>query len=84
MTELGHFPFSRMRRNRASDFRRRLVAEHALSVNDLIYPMFVLEGQQQRETVASMPGVERLSIDLLVKECEALVELGIPMVAILF
>ena len=82
MTELGHFPFSRMRRNRASDFRRRLVAEHALSVNDLIYPMFVLEGQQQRETVASMPGVERLSIDLLVKECEALVELGIPMVAI--
>lgn len=82
MTELGHFPFSRMRRNRASDFRRRLVAEHALSVNDLIYPMFVLEGQQQRETVASMPGVERLSIDLLVKECEELVELGIPMVAI--
>ncbi|MBT42287.1 MAG: porphobilinogen synthase [Idiomarina sp.] len=82
MTELGHFPFSRMRRNRASDFRRRLVAEHSLSVNDLIYPMFVLEGQQQRETVASMPGVERLSIDLLVKECEALVELGIPMVAI--
>jgi len=71
-----------MRRNRASDFRRRLVAEHALSVNDLIYPMFVLEGQQQRETVASMPGVERLSIDLLVKECEELVELGIPMVAI--
>ncbi|TDP37592.1 porphobilinogen synthase [Idiomarina aquatica] len=82
MTELGHFPFSRMRRNRASDFRRRLVAEHALSVNDFIYPMFVLEGQQQRETVASMPGVERLSIDLLVKECEELVELGIPMVAI--
>ena len=82
MTELGHFPFSRMRRNRASDFRRRLVAEHSLSVNDLIYPMFVLEGQQQRETVASMPGVERLSIDLLVKECEELVELGIPMVAI--
>lgn len=82
MTEIGQFPFSRMRRNRASDFRRRLVAEHSLSVNDLIYPVFVLEGEKQRETVASMPGVERLSIDLLVKECEQLVTLGVPMVAL--
>ena len=82
MTELGQFPFTRMRRNRVSDFRRRLVAEHSLSVNDLIYPVFVLEGEQQRETVASMPGVERLSIDLLVNECQSLVALGVPMVAI--
>lgn len=53
-----------------------------MSVNDLIYPVFVLEGQNQRETVDSMPGVERLSIDLLVTECQRLVELGIPMVAL--
>ena len=82
MTESGQFPNSRMRRNRFTDFRRRLVAESSLSVDDLIYPMFVLEGEQQRQNVASMPGVERLSIDLLVEECQQLVELGIPMVAL--
>lgn len=82
MTELGKFPMTRMRRNRATDFRRRLVAETSVSVNDLIYPMFVVEGEQQRQQVASMPGVERLSIDLLVASCRELVELGVPMVAL--
>lgn len=82
MTNEGAFPKRRLRRLRRSDFSRRLVAENQLSVNDLIYPVFVLEGQNQRETVDSMPGVERLSIDLLVAECHRLVELGIPMVAL--
>jgi porphobilinogen synthase len=71
-----------MRRNRVSDFRRRLVAENSLTVNDLIYPVFVLEGEQQREAVPSMPGVERKSIDLLLDECAELVELGVPLVAL--
>lgn len=82
MTKLGQFPYSRMRRNRASDFRRRLVSEHQVTVDDLIFPVFVLEGELQCEPVSSMPGVERLSIDLLVEECKTLVELGIPMVAL--
>lgn len=82
MSDFGQFPSSRMRRNRATNFRRRLVAETQLSVNDLIFPMFVVEGQQQRQTVASMPGVERFSIDLLLAECAELVRLGIPMVAL--
>ena len=82
MTNEGAFPKRRLRRLRRSDFSRRLVAENQLSVNDLIYPVFVLEGQNERETVDSMPGVERLSIDLLVAECQRLVELGIPMVAL--
>ncbi|ASG64868.1 delta-aminolevulinic acid dehydratase [Idiomarina piscisalsi] len=82
MTNEGSFPKRRLRRLRRSAFSRRLVSENQLSVNDLIYPVFVLEGQNQRETVDSMPGVERLSIDLLVAECKRLVELGIPMVAL--
>ncbi|RUO73698.1 porphobilinogen synthase [Idiomarina seosinensis] len=82
MSDFGQFPSSRMRRNRATDFRRRLVAENQLSVNDLIFPMFVVDGQQQRQAVASMPGVERLSIDLLLAECAELVRLGIPMIAL--
>ncbi len=71
-----------MRRLRKQDFTRRLMAENSLSVNDLIYPMFVLEGDNQKELVPSMPGVERLSIDLLVKEAHELAELGIPAIAI--
>ena len=82
MSTNGNFPRTRMRRNRVSDFRRRLVAENSLTVNDLIYPVFVLEGEQQREAVPSMPGVERKSIDLLLDECAELVELGIPLVAL--
>lgn len=62
------FPNSRLRRVRRDDFSRRLVRETQLSVNDLICPVFVLEGSGQREAVASMPGVERFSIDLLLEE----------------
>ena len=78
----GQYPARRLRRMRSDDFSRRLMAENQLSVNDLIYPVFVLEGQQQTETVASMPGVERKSIDLLLTECEELVALGIPAIAL--
>lgn len=76
------FPLIRMRRMRKDDFSRRLMRESVLTTNDLIYPVFVLEGTNQREEVASMPGVERLSIDLLVKEAKSWFALGIPMVAI--
>ncbi|GHF89768.1 porphobilinogen synthase [Thalassotalea marina] len=78
----GQFPARRMRRMRRDDFSRRLMAEHQLTVNDLIYPVFVLEGENQREAVASMPGVERKSIDLLLEEAQELVDLGIPAIAI--
>ncbi|WP_417441599.1 porphobilinogen synthase [Idiomarina sp.] len=82
MTNQGTFPGRRLRRLRRHDFSRRLVAENQLSVDDLIYPMFVLEGENQREQVSSMSGVDRVSIDLLLQECAQLVELGIPMVAL--
>ncbi|AKH68567.1 delta-aminolevulinic acid dehydratase [Spongiibacter sp. IMCC21906] len=78
----GSFPATRMRRMRASDFSRRLMRENALTVDDLIYPMFVCEGKENRQTIASMPGIERLSIDLLVKEAKLLVSLGIPAIAL--
>ncbi|MFK8042314.1 porphobilinogen synthase [Congregibacter sp.] len=78
----GAFPHTRMRRLRASDFARRLVRENALSPNDFIYPVFVLEGENQREAVPSMPGVERLSIDLLVELAGEMVSLGIPAIAL--
>lgn len=71
-----------MRRMRRDNFSRRLMRESHLTADDLIYPMFILEGENQREAVPSMPGVERVSIDLLLKEAEELVELGIPMVAL--
>jgi porphobilinogen synthase len=67
---------------RRDDFSRRLMREHRLSAEDLIYPLFVLEGESRREPVASMPGVERLSIDLLIEECRAAHALGIPAVAL--
>jgi porphobilinogen synthase len=76
------FPANRPRRLRHDDFTRRLVREHALSVNDLIYPVFVLEGKNRREAVASMPGVERLSLDLLLPVAEQCVKLGIPVMAL--
>lgn len=76
------FPATRMRRLRSSNASRTLVAEHSLQVSDLIYPVFVLEGKNRREAVPSMPGVERLSIDLLIKEAEQCAELGIPAMAI--
>ncbi|MBO2647180.1 porphobilinogen synthase [Shewanella algae] len=76
------YPQRRMRRMRKHEFSRRLMAENQLTVNDLIYPMFVLEGNKRTESVASMPGVERYSIDLLLKEAEEMVELGIPLIAL--
>jgi porphobilinogen synthase len=77
-----YFPASRPRRMREQDFCRRLMAEHKLTVDDLIYPMFILEGEQQRESIASMPGIERLSLDLLLEEAKELVALGIPAIAL--
>lgn len=82
MNNTSNFPWLRMRRMRRDDFSRRLMRETELSAADLIYPMFVLEGENQREAVPSMPGVERLSIDLLVEEARTCVELGIPLLAI--
>ena len=76
------FPLSRPRRLRRDDFTRRLVREHALTVNDLIYPVFVLEGEKRRESVASMPGVDRVSLDLLLHVAEECVQLGIPVMAL--
>jgi porphobilinogen synthase len=76
------FPANRPRRLRRDDFTRRLVREHALTANDLIYPVFVLEGKNRREAVGSMPGVERLSLDLLLPIAEQCVTLGIPVMAL--
>lgn len=76
------FPETRLRRMRRDDFSRRLMRETQLTTDSLIYPMFVLEGHQEREKIASMPGIERLSIDLLVAEVKHLYKLGIPAVAL--
>lgn len=76
------YPHSRPRRNRRDDFSRRLVREHRLSVDDLIYPLFVIEGAGTREAIASMPAIERFSIDELVQEARELAALGIPAVAL--
>ena len=76
------FPITRMRRMRTDEFSRRLMRENVLTTNDLILPMFVIEGQNKREPVQSMPGVERLTIDLLVAEAKEVFELGIPMIAL--
>lgn len=76
------FPLNRMRRLRQSQSLRTMVAESSLTPSDLIYPMFVLEGKNRTEQVSSMPGIERMSIDLLLKQAEELAELGIPAVAL--
>ena len=76
------FPETRMRRMRRDDFSRRLMRENSVSIDDLIYPMFVLEGHQEREAVKSMPGIDRLSIDLMVEEVRHLAKLGLPAVAL--
>ncbi len=78
----GSFPNARMRRMRRDDFSRRLMRENVLTVNDLIYPVFVIEGENKREEITSMPDVERLTIDLLVKEAQEAFELGIPAMAL--
>ncbi|MBX9872400.1 MAG: porphobilinogen synthase [Burkholderiaceae bacterium] len=81
-TPYAPYPMGRPRRLRRDDYTRNLVREHALSVHDLIYPVFVLDGQQRREAVGSMPGVERLSLDLLLPVAEECVKLGIPVMAL--
>ena len=78
----GGYPFTRMRRMRRDDFSRRLMRETHLTPDDLIYPVFVLEGENQREPVASMPGIERMSIDLLVREAKEIAALGVPAMAL--
>lgn len=77
-----YFPVTRMRRNRSDDFVRRMVRENRVTVDDLIYPVFVLGGNNEREAIPSMPGIERLSIDLLVKEAKLLADLGVPAMAL--
>src|SRR5210317_1210514 len=79
---LGQFPLIRMRRGRRSSALRRLAAENTLSVDDLIYPVFVLEGKNRVEDVPSMPGISRKSIDRLLLELTEAHELGIPAVAL--
>jgi len=81
-TGMRSAPSTRMRRMRRDNFSRRLMRESVLTTNDLIYPMFVIEGINKRESVASMPGIERVSIDLLLKEASEIVSLGIPAIAL--
>src|SRR5690348_11848633 len=76
------FPATRMRRLRRHEWTRRLVAEATLSPADFIWPLFVIEGEKKREPVASMPGVDRLSIDQAVVVAEEAAKLGIPVVAL--
>lgn len=78
----GGFPLIRMRRNRSDAWTRRLVRETTLSADDLIWPLFVLDGQGMRQPVASMPGVERLSQDFIVQAAREAVALGIPAIAV--
>ncbi len=76
------FPDLRMRRMRFQSFSRRLMRENTVSVDDLIYPLFVIDGQNKKETIPSMPGIERLSIDFLLEEAHTLTQLGIPAIAL--
>lgn len=76
------FPNTRLRRTRSTEFMRRLVRENALSTDDLIYPMFVIEGQNRRDPIDAMPGIERYSIDQLVTEAADAYHLGIPAIAL--
>ena len=82
MATFAPFPSGRPRRLRRDSFTRNLVREHALTVHDLIYPVFVVDGERQRQPVLSMPGVERLSLDLLLPVAQQCVELGIPVMAL--
>ncbi|MDH4181742.1 MAG: porphobilinogen synthase, partial [Betaproteobacteria bacterium] len=78
----SRFPARRPRRMRRDDFSRRLAREHRLTADDLIYPVFVLDGKKREEPVASLPGVTRKSVDLLLHEAEACAKLGIPALAL--
>src|SRR5215212_10119608 len=79
---LGAFPQVRMRRMRRDDFSRRLMREHALTTDDLIYPVFVIDGKGRTEAVPSMPGINRYTVDRLLTHAEQCVELGIPAIAL--
>jgi porphobilinogen synthase len=81
-TNRGAYPRVRMRRMRRDDFSRRLMRESCLTADDLIYPMFILDGEKKREPIPSMPGIERVSIDYLLKEAEQLLNLGVPAIAL--
>jgi len=78
----GQYPTTRMRRMRRDPFSRALMRENTVTASDLIYPVFILDGENQRQQVASMPGVERVSVDLLLKVAEECVSLGIPVLAL--
>ena len=82
MSTTGRYPELRPRRMRRDEFSRRLMREHRLSADDLIYPVFVLDGKGRREAVASMPDVERLSVDLLLPVAESCISVGIPVLAL--
>jgi porphobilinogen synthase len=84
MTGIGanSFPATRMRRMRRDEFSRRLMRETHLSADSLIYPIFVVEGRGDRQPIASMPGIERLTVDHLLRECETLLRLKIPAIAL--
>jgi len=82
MSTISQYPAIRLRRMRRDEFSRRLMREHRLTTDDLIYPVFVRDGQNRREDVASMPGVQRLSVDLLLPVAEQCVAAGIPVMAL--
>ena len=77
-----HLPLTRMRRMRRDDFSRRLMRENTLTADDLIYPVFVLEGENREQEISSMRGIKRQSLDLLLKTAERAVQLGIPILAL--
>ena len=78
----GAFPYTRLRRNRQSDWVRRLVRETTVTVDDLIWPVFIVDGKDQKQPISSMPGVDRLSIDLLVEKAKQASDFGIPVIAL--
>lgn len=82
MTTTANYPAIRMRRMRRDPFSRALMRENTISASDLIYPVFILDGSNERQQVASMPGVERLSVDLLLEVAEECVQLGVPALAL--
>src|ERR1700709_1437252 len=79
---MSFYPHHRPRRMRRDDFSRRLMRETLLTTNDLIYPVFIVEGSNVRQAVPSMPGVERVSVDLLMSVAEQCVELGVPVISL--
>lgn len=82
MQPLGRYPQRRMRRMRRDDFSRRLMREHALTPSDLIYPVFVIDGKNRSQPVPSMPGIERVTVDLLLHQAQRCLDLGIPALAL--